>query len=245
MSETTHNESRSGGKSRRARRRQTRQRRDVPAAATNHDPTHMKNTLLILGIASLLATGLSTPAQTNTVTTTNPVTITTNAPTIAGALTELYDALSTSGLASATNYAVEPYVTYAPDAPSGNRVGGGAFIAYNLSKFVAPGLEVDYLGQFSLVSATLTLQAPTHPFTFLGGGWTNVAVVPMAIGGLGKALSGGPDGAIAVTDAGGYVQFGECWGGKFNVGAAYGRWDNAGAYSGPRYHFFVGWSKGF
>jgi len=24
-----------------------------------------------------------------------------------------------------------------------------------------------------------------------------------------------------------------------------GKWSNAGSYSGTRYHFFIGWSKGF
>jgi len=91
-----------------------------------------------------------------------------------------------------------------------------------------------------------------HPFgyeasvLFLGTGWaTNLVVAPFALAGVGTGLSGSTGGAIAVTDAGAYVQFGELWGGRFNVGAAAGRWDNAGAYSGQRYHLFAGWSKGF
>ena len=39
------------------------------------------------------------------------------------------NAFSTSGLATATNYAVEPYLTYAPQAPKGSQVGGGVFVA--------------------------------------------------------------------------------------------------------------------
>jgi hypothetical protein len=167
---------------------------------------------------------------------------------IAGGLTEIWDAIESSGLATATNYAVEPYLTYAQNAPSGNKVGGGAFIAYNVSKYLGTGLGVDYLGQFSLVSADVQLKVPTQPFTWTGISWlTNVTLAPFALAGVGTPLSGtgSSGGAIAVTDAGAYVEFGHLWGGRFNVGGAYGEWENAGAYSGPREHVFIGWSKGF
>jgi hypothetical protein len=173
---------------------------------------------------------------------------TTNAPTISSALGELYAAIASSGLATATNYAFEPYLTYAPDAPSKNKIGGGIFIAYNLDKYVSSGLGFDYQGQLSLVSANVELKVPLHPFkslTMFSGALTNIAIVPFGIGGLGKALGGTSSGAIAVTDAGAYIGFGHLWGGNFNVGAAWGRWDNAGAYSGVRYHGFIGWAKGF
>jgi hypothetical protein len=209
----------------------------------------MKNTKSnLIGVAAiLLATiTLNLNAQTTNNGTNGNNGTNAAAPTISGGLAEIYNALSTSGLASATNYAVEPYLTYAPSAPSGNQVGGGALIVYNVSHFVGAGLGLDYLGQFSLVSANLTLRLPTHPFTFTGVAWaTNIAVVPFALAGVGTPLSGAGSGAIAVTDAGAYVSFGHLWGGQFNTGACYGRWDNAGAYTGPRYHFFAGWSKGF
>jgi hypothetical protein len=169
----------------------------------------------------------------------------TNAPSIAGGLSQIYDAFAASGLSTATNYAFEPYLTYAPDAPAHNRVGAGALVVYNVSHFLGAGLGVDYLGQFSLVSANVTLRLPTHPLNFLGGSWTNVALTPFALAGVGTPLSGTSSGFAAVTDAGAYISFGHLWRGKFNTGACYGRWDNAGAYSGPRYHFFIGWSKGF
>jgi len=210
----------------------------------------MKNTRMHLsGAAAILlaATTFNAQAETNTVATNNPVIQqSSNPPTISGALAELYDALSTSGLTTATNYAVEPYLTYASQAPSGNRIGGGLLAVYNVSTFVGAGIGADYLGQFSLVSVNVTLKVPTHPFNFTGISWaTNIAVVPFALAGVGTPLSGTGSGAIAVTDTGAYVSFGHLWGGKFNTGAGYGRWDNAGAYSGPRAHFFVGWSKGF
>ena len=205
----------------------------------------MKHSLLTLGLAGLLAMGFPAMAQTNSVPGTPTNTVTTG-PSIAAGLTEIYDALVASGLASATNYAVEPYLTYATDAPDGNKVGGGALIVYNLSHFVGAGLGLDYLGQFSLVSANVTVHVATYPLQFTGISWaTNIAVAPFALAGVGTALSGTSSGAIAITDAGAYVSFGHLWGGQFNAGAGYGRWDNAGAYSGPRYHFFLGWSKGF
>jgi hypothetical protein len=206
---------------------------------------------IILGVAAMVLATITTSAraQTNVVspganTNSGPVAAT-NAPSIADGLTEIYNALANSGLATATNYAVEPYLTYAPNAPAGNCVGGGVLVLYNVSAFVGTGLGVDYLGQFSLVSANLTLRAPTHPLNFLGGSWTNVAVVPFVLAGVGTPLSGTSSGFAAITDAGGEVSFGHLWGGQFNTGVCYGRWDNAGDYTGARYHFFVGWSKGF
>ena len=195
---------------------------------------------LVLGA---LAASLEAQTITNTVAGGGTAT---NTATISGGLTEIWNAIESSGLASATNYAVEPYLTYASEAPSGNKIGGGAFIAYNISKYVGAGLGFDYLGQFSLVSGEVQLKVPTQPFAWTGVSWlTNVVVAPFALAGVGTAVSGSSSGAIAVTDAGAYVQFGHLWGGRFNAGAAYGRWDNAGAYSGPREHIFVGWSKGF
>jgi hypothetical protein len=170
----------------------------------------------------------------------------TNAATISGGWSEIWNAMETSGLSTATNYAAEPYLTYAPSAPTGNQVGGGIFVAYNVSSYLGTGLGFDYLGQFSLVSANLQIKVATHPLAFLGASWaTNVAVAPFALVGVGTPLSGAGNGAIAVTDAGAYVQYGTWGGGKFNIGTCVGKWSNAGSYSGTRYHFFIGWSKGF
>ena len=210
----------------------------------------MKTSKFILTLAAVAAVAASCAvhAQTNTVPATNSAPAsTTTTGTISGGLTEIYDALSTSGLATATNYAFEPYLTYAPSAPSGNQIGGGVFACYNVSKFVGTGLGLDYLGQFSLVSANVQIKIPTHPLAFIGTGWaTNLVVAPFALAGVGTPLNGSGNGAIAVTDAGAYVQFGALWGGKFNTGVAYGKWSGAPTgYGGSRYHLFVGWSKGF
>ena len=213
----------------------------------------MKKLITTLGLIALVAfSSVCAYAQTTTnTTTTTPVVLTTNdVPSINGGLVEIWNALETSGLASATNYAVEPYLTYAPNAPSNNKIGGGVFLCYNVSKYIGTGLGIDYLGQFSLVSADVQLKVPTHPFqniTWFNGALTNVVIAPFAIAGVGTPLSGQNTGggAIAVTDAGAYIEFGHLWGGRFNVGAAYGNWANAGQYSGDRYHAFAGWSIGF
>ena len=204
----------------------------------------MKNTksnLLDGAVVLLAAMTLNLPAQT-----TNSVPAATNSPAISGGLAEIYNALENSGLTTATNYALEPYLTYAPSAPGGNRLGGGLLAVYNLSTYLGTGLGVDYLGQFSLLSAQVQVKAPLRPFAFTGADWaTNLVVAPFGLVGVGTGLSGATGAAVAVTDAGAYVEFGHLWGGRFNTGAAIGKWSNAGNYGGTRYHFFAGWSKGF
>jgi hypothetical protein len=159
--------------------------------------------------------------------------------------TGIFGWLKGSGILSASNYAVEPYGSYMPSAPKGTRFGGGILAFYNLNDFVAPGIGVDWLGQFSLVSATLTLKAPIPLSSFGGflGGWTtNVVVTPFALVEAGMPIggSGGSSGITTTATAGGYLEFGHIFGGRFNVGGAYGRRDNAGLYSGTLYNFFAG-----
>ena len=151
-------------------------------------------------------------------------------------------------LLQATNYAFEPYLTYAPGVPSGRRFGAGILAIYNVNDYVGAGLGVDYLGQATLVSANMELKLPIQPLANIAP--TNsflhsITVTPFALAGVGKPFSGAGGGAIAITDMGAAVSFGHLWGGQFNTGLAYGRWDNAGIYSGQRYHIFAGWSKGF
>lgn len=176
---------------------------------------------------------------------TAPVSVTGDVP---AGLASVWNVVKGSGVLDATNYSVEPYLTYAPNAPKSDRIGGGILAVYNVNNYVGAGLGVDYLGEFNLVSANVTLKLPLKPFKNLdwfNGKLKDVEVVPFALAGVGKSFASGADGAIAITDAGGYVQFGHLWGGRFNVGLCYGRWDNAGIYSGPRAHVFAGWSKGF
>ena len=171
----------------------------------------------------------------------------TNAPSVLGGLEEIGQAIEGINLSSLTNYSFDPYVTLAPKAPAGNRVGGGLLAVYNVNDYVGAGLGVDYLGQFSLVSCDATLKLPTHPLSWTGWSWaTNLVVTPFVLGGIGTPLGGASgSGAAAVEDLGGYVEYGHLWGGRFDAGACNGQWNNAGAYGVKRYHLFVGWTYRF
>lgn len=153
-----------------------------------------------------------------------------------------------------TNVSVDPYLTYAPSAPDGAKVGGGLFVAYNFNSYAAAGIALDWLGQFALVSADVQFQAPFHLSTVLPAAanieWLqNVEIVPFTILGLATPYSGNGhfNGApMAVSDVGGYVAFGHLWGGQFNAGAAWGKWSGPGIYGGvTRYHAFFGYMKTF
>jgi hypothetical protein len=205
----------------------------------------IKKLLLSVGAAVFLAAGTS-QAQTvsNLLGTLN----------LGDAANKVYNTAKEGGLFSATNYAVEPYLTYAPSLKSGDKVGGGILAVYNFNTYVAGGLGIDYLGQFSLVSGNLSLRAPinvgSYADKYAPNSWTNtlneITVVPFVLGGIGSPFNtGGASGVCTIADVGGYVQYGHLWGGKFNTGVCWGEWMNAGDYTGKRYHIFVGWSHGF
>ncbi len=157
----------------------------------------------------------------------------------------LFKGFQNSGLLSATNYSVAPYLTYAPQAPKGAKIGGGFFTAYNFNNFVGAGMGVDYLGKFSLVSANISLKYPIKLFTATNGWLSTVYLTPFTIDGVGKGISGTDSSAVVVTDAGASLSLFKLWGGTTDLGYAYGRWDNAGVYSGPRQHVFLLWHKNF
>lgn len=173
----------------------------------------------------------------------------TNAPASSGlpaSLSQIASAVSSSQILKATNYSFEPYGTYASHNAANAKWGGGILAVYNVNDYAGLGLGADYLGQFSLVSANLSLKVPTHPLTFTGWSWaTNLVVTPFVLAGVGTPLSGSPSSATTIEDAGGYIQLGHLWGGQFNIGGCYGQWNNAGDYSGKRAHLFAGWSHGF
>jgi hypothetical protein len=200
--------------------------------------------ILIVSTIALASTMAASLAIAQTDTNTPPPVTNTNGPST-GLLSDIFNSVKASGLTKATNWSIDPYATYAPNVAKGSKIGGGLFLTYNVNQYVGAGLGVDYLGQFSIVSANVSLKYATHPLGFLGSSFTNIAVIPFGIAGIGKATGGTSSGAIAVTDVGAYIAFGHLWGGQFDVGAAYGRWDNAGDYSGVRYHIFAGWSRGF
>jgi hypothetical protein len=186
---------------------------------------------------------VQTNASGGTTTISNPVNDFTSNPTVQEGAQMIVDAFMDS-----TNYAVAIYGTYAPKLVSGDKYGAGALFFYNLNNYVAPAVGVDYLGHFSLLSANVTLKLPLQPFhtkTTWPALVRNLTVIPLGIVGTGKAFSGGGSGVSTLWDTGGVIQFGHLWGGKFGIGATWGAWDNAGDYSGHRYHAFLDWSKGF
>lgn len=199
------------------------------------------NKILRIVLVSTIALASCLPLRAQTDTNVPPPS--TTGPS-AGLLSDIWNGVSKSGVLKSTNYSADPYATYAPSAPKGHQYGAGLFVAYNVNDYVGLGIGVDYLGQFSLVSANVQLKYETHPFSGFGGPLANVAVTPFGLVGAGHPLGGTSSSVTAISDVGGYVSFGHVWNGRFNVGAAYGRWDGAGVYSGTRYHFFLGWAKG-
>lgn len=198
---------------------------------------NIKNIMLVGAIA---LAGLTAGAQTNP-----PAPVaTTTSPSVTAGLQQVYDALKGVPLMNLTNYSIDPYATYAPKAPT--KVGGGLLALYNVNDYVGAGLGVDWLGQFSLVSGNATLKLPTHPLVWTGWAWaTNLAMTPFVIGGVGTPLGGASGNVSTIEDAGDAFEFGHLWGGRLEVGACYGQWTGAGAYSGTRYHAFLGWTKNF
>lgn len=202
----------------------------------------MKKLIAVIMLALALATPV-VQAQTNDAT--NSVTVTNSSNNV---WEQTLAAFTWESLASITNWAIEPYLTYAPDIKgTSSKVGGGALILYNLNNYMAGGVGIDYLGQFSLFSGNLTLKLPipVSRYIELPKPFDNLTIVPFTLGGIATPMSGESESPIMVWDVGAAIKFGHLWGGQFNTGAAYGAWENAGDYSGKRYHIFVGWSKEF
>jgi len=148
-----------------------------------------------------------------------------------------------------TNYAIEPYATYAPKAPQ--HYGGGLLAIWNVNAQsdslvkAGIGLGLDWLGNLSLVSANAQISTPFHPWP---SKFPTLLISPFALAGVGTAYSGAGNfngSASTIVDTGGYIQFGRAAGGQFNVGVCWGRWNGVGEYDVARYHFFAGWSHGF
>jgi len=146
-----------------------------------------------------------------------------------------------------TNFAIEPYATYAPKGQA--KWGGGLFVVYDVNPQdlvnVGLGLGADWLGQLSLVNANVSLQMPFHP---LPSQFPTLELIPVTIAGVGTAYSGNGNfngAASVVTDAGVFAKFGHIGGGQFNIGVLWGKWQGSGPNDVARYHTVLGWSHGF
>lgn len=167
------------------------------------------------------------------------------------AQTTLFDNVLTN-FVGATNWAIEPYFTYAPKSPS-SKVGGGVLVGYDFTQNIGLALGLDYLGQLSLVSGNVTVQAPFHLSTIFPSSLvsslslSNVVISPFALAGVGTASSGGGsfNGAVStIEDVGAFVKFGHFLGGQANIGFCYGMWNGTGPYDVKRYHAFLGMTWG-
>lgn len=202
----------------------------------------MKTSLLIL------ATLLSVIALQGQVNPTNVVSQITTNPVQQTALDNAFNAIGIG----ITNYAIQPYATYAPNAPV--KWGGGILGLYNFNQNASAGIGLDWLSSFSLISANLELKAPFHVSTIfpsvskvpvLG----DAIIVPFGLLGVGTPSTGNGHfngNPMAISDVGGAIRFGHLWGGQFDAGAAWGKWVGQGPYGNvTRYHAFVGYTHGF
>ena len=203
----------------------------------------MKKILTTIGLAFAMLIPSAYP-QTNSVADTNSISVTNSA---VSPWKQTLSSFSWSSVASISNYSFEPYFTYAPDVKVSSKYGGGILALYNLNNYVAGGIGIDYLGQFSLFSGNLTLKLPIiiNKYVMLPSPFDNLEIVPFTLGGIATPMSAVTSSPIMVWSAGGLIKFGHLWGGRFNTGAAYGSWENAGDYTGKRINVFVGWSKDF
>jgi hypothetical protein len=237
----------------------------------NHQPTMNTNHILkrsnvnqlkqVGAIAMLISAcqlfSFSASCQTNTSSTAASTnTATSDLLGFLGISSSVVSTLESSGILEATNWAVAPYLTYAPSAK--DIVGGGVLAGYDFPALtgsngsVGLALGADWLGHWSLVSGNITLKAETHPFnlglfSFLPATLrTNFAAEPIAIAGLGAPLSGSA-GAAEIWDVGYNVKLGSylqslgapSWTKGLGLGGSWGEWMDAGNESGHRFHFFV------
>ena len=156
----------------------------------------IKKLLTIIGLTCMLAS--ASIAQTNTA----PAS-TASFPQAESLIDQSVAALTLSKILTVTNWALEPYLTYAPNLKANSsKVGGGALAVYNINNYVGAAVGVDYLGQFSLLSANATLkyEIPVSQYISLPKPINNLALTPFVLGGIGTPFGGGS--ASAATKIG-------------------------------------------
>lgn len=145
-------------------------------------------------------------------------------------------------LDSLTNFAIAPYFTYAPKAPT--KYGGGALLIYNVNNNIGAAMGIDWLGSFSMISGNVTFKVPTHPLTFIG--LPNIVATPNVIAGISSPMSGSAAGHLSgVVGAGLDVDLFTLGKGKVGVGYEAVQWTDAGDFSGLHHEVFVAYHLGF
>ena len=161
-------------------------------------------------------------------------------------VTSIYSIAKEFAQAMPSNYVVTAYGEYAKDAPT--KYGGGVLAFWNVTQNVGVGGGVDWLGQWSQLSANLQLQAPVKPLAFMGGSLTNWTVTPFAIGGvvtpIGSATSGA-NSVGAMVGGGAACDIGKIFGGTLGVEVGYVNVTGMGLYSGNRIEAGLAWRRGF
>ena len=178
---------------------------------------------------------------------TNAPVATTNAPaSFYGGLQETGQAILNAGqtwlatnsaaLSAAKRWTAVPYGTYAPSAPS--HIGGGLFVAYNVSEYIGAGIGLDYLGRLTMPSGQVTLKLPLTPLKFIGLDWI---VTPFAFAGISTPITAKSDGIGSITGAGASMKFASftVFGKQADIGlaGAVTKWTGCGDYSGTHYQF--------
>lgn len=157
-------------------------------------------------------------------------------PTPSGVLGQVWSDLST-----ATNIAVVPYAAY---GLNNHKLGGGVLGLYNFNNYVGAGIGVDYVGEFSMVSANIELKLPMRPLAPFG--LTNFVATPFVFSGLGTPFSGSSGSGVSThLGAGANFDVTKLWGGQLSVGAAYVTRSGAGLYSDKYVEPFIAWRHGF
>src|SRR5690348_10975245 len=142
----------------------------------NSNQTMKLLTAFILSASIALGAAQGTPTSVDT----------NNVPTVKGALSDLFTAISYDK----TNWIYEAHAMYAPALQG--KYGGGVGAFYPINQYVFTGLRLDWVdGGFWMPSGSAGLQLPIHPVSWLH-------ITPFAYAGIGIPLSGATVGNFSV-----------------------------------------------
>lgn len=167
-------------------------------------------------------------------------------PTISAALQEMATAIADS-----TNWTL---IFGYGRALTGNRSLGFSDLAYNFSDYVGVVLGGDYLWSpgnhvFNTVKGGVTLQAPIHPFSFLGSGWgawtTNVAATPYISDCLSQPQGSGNNMVGNIATVGAQVNLFMVKNFRFSISGMYESRSGQGYWNGKYPAGWVGLTKSF
>ena len=206
----------------------------------NKKITYRNVPVLILFLAAvlfLLLAVVAARAQTNTA-----------VPTISGGVQEIADAIGSS-----TNWTI---VGGAGRATHGNRDIAFGALAYSFNQNVGLLLGGDYLwsphqdqaSSENVIRGGVTLQAPIHPFTFLGSGGgflTNLVAEPFVVAAVANPTGGSKDSIGTVGTVGLNFELLKIKNFELVAGGQYETRSGAGFYNGNYVLFHLGIGRRF